>query len=291
MIKKRPPFIYILFFFIIFSLGTICAGCSEKKAEEELHVFLCFGQSNMEGNAKVEAQDSVGIDDRFMVLQAVDCNSTYAKGKWRVAIPPLVRCHTGLSPADYFGRTMVENLPDNIRVGIINVSVGGCRIELFDKDNYESYVDTSPDWLKNMVEEYDGNPYQRLVELANQAQKEGGVIKGILLHQGESNSGEQDWPQKVKGVYENLLKDINLEANSVPLLVGELVNTEQNGACAGMNEIIRTLPEIVPNAFIIPSDNCKGEEDRLHFSAEGYRELGRRYAKQMLSLYKVNNNK
>ena len=201
-------------------------------------------------------------------------------------MPPLTRCRTGLSPADYFGRTMVANLPENIKIGIINVSVGGCRIELFDKDNYESYVETSPDWLKNMVKEYDGNPYLRLVELANQARQNGGIIKGILLHQGESNSGDQDWPLKVKGVYDNLLRDINLEANSIPLLVGELVNADQNGACSGMNEIIRTLPDVIPNAYIIPSDGCEGVADRLHFSAEGYRELGRRYAKQMLTLYK-----
>ncbi|MDH6309927.1 hypothetical protein M2451_002299 [Dysgonomonas sp. PFB1-18] len=291
MTTKISSTIYVLIFSIVFSLGIFCTGCSEKKAEEELHIFLCFGQSNMEGNAKAEAQDSIGVDERFMVLQAVDCDSARVKGQWRTAIPPLVRCHTGLSPADYFGRTMVANLPENIKVGIINVSVGGCRIELFDKDNYESYVETSPDWLKNMVKEYDGNPYQRLVDLANQAQAEGGIIKGILLHQGESNSGEQDWPQKVKIVYNNLLKDINLEANSIPLLAGELVNTDQNGACAGMNEIIRTLPDVIPNTYVIPSDSCKGIEDRLHFSAEGYRELGKRYAKQMLSLYKVDNTK
>lgn len=277
---------YRLIFTIVFSLWGICAECSEKNPKEELHIFLCLGQSNMEGNAKIEAQDLIDINERFMVLQSVDCDSARIKCKWRTAVPPLTRCRTGLSPADYFGRTMVANLPENIKIGIINVSVGGCRIELFDKDNYESYVETSPDWLKNMVKEYDGNPYRRLVELANQAQQNGGIIKGILLHQGESNSGDQDWPQKVKGVYDNLLRDINLKANSIPLLVGELVNADQNGACSGMNEIIRMLPDVIPNAYIIPSDGCEGVADRLHFSAKGYRELGRRYAKQMLTLYK-----
>lgn len=291
MNKTRVYIIYRLIFTIVFSLWGIHAECTEKKPKEEFHIFLCFGQSNMEGNARIEAQDLIGIKERFLVLQSVDCDSAQAKYKWRIAEPPLTRCRTGLSPADYFGRTMVENLPENIKIGIINVSVGGCRIELFDKDNYESYVETSPDWLKNMVKEYDGNPYLRLVELANKAQQDGGIIKGILLHQGESNSGDQDWPLKVKGVYDNLLRDINLEANSIPLLVGELVNADQNGACAGMNEIIGTLPDVIPNAYIIPSDGCKGVEDRLHFSAEGYRELGRRYAKQMLSLYKADYDK
>ena len=58
--------------------------------------------------------------------------------------------------------------------------------------------------------EYDGNPYARLVELGRKAQKDG-VIKGILLHQGESNTNDSIWPQKVKKVYDKLLKDLDLE--------------------------------------------------------------------------------
>lgn len=263
-------------------------GCSNKSSqtvqEPELHVYLCLGQSNMEGNARIEAQDTIDVSERFQVMQAVDCSDLgRTKGNWYTAVPPLVRCHTGLSPADYFGRTMIENLPENIKIGIVNVAVGGCKIELFDKDNYESYVAESPDWLKNMVKEYDGNPYARLVEMAKLAQQDG-VIKGILLHQGESNTGDNEWPQKVKEVYNNLLNELGLEANSIPLLAGEVVNTDQNGACASMNAIIATLPEIIPNAYIIPSTGCEGVEDRLHFSAAGYRELGKRYAKQMLSI-------
>lgn len=270
-----------------FLLACSAKGAKEKEtAKEELHVYLCLGQSNMEGNARVEAQDTIDVDPRFMVLQAVDCpGKDREKGKWYTAVPPLTRCRTGLSPADYFGRAMVENLPANIKVGVINVSVGGCKIELFDKENYASYVSESPGWLQNMVKEYDGNPYGRLVEMAKIAQKDGGVIKGILLHQGESNTGDKEWPRKVKNVYDTLLADLGLEANSIPLLAGELVNTDQDGACASMNEIIQTLPEVIPTAHIIPSAGCEGVKDRLHFSAAGYRELGKRYAKQMLEIY------
>jgi hypothetical protein len=38
------------------------------------------------------------------------------------------------------------------------------------------------------------------------------------LHQGESNTGEEEWPAKVKDVYDNLLADLNLKAEEVPLL-------------------------------------------------------------------------
>jgi len=59
------------------------------------YIFLCFGQSNMEGNAKIEPQDTT-VNDRFKVLEAVDCpNLGRIKGKWYTAVPPLCRCHTG----------------------------------------------------------------------------------------------------------------------------------------------------------------------------------------------------
>lgn len=284
---KSMNWLVVIALLLVAGINSSCSGGKAGKQEpkEELHVYLCLGQSNMEGNAKIEPQDTVGVDERFRVLQAVDCPDLQRiKGEWYRAVPPLARCHTGLTPADYFGRTMVASLPAHIKVGVINVAVGGCKIELFEKDGYEAYVESSPDWLKNTVREYDGNPYGRLVEMANLAQQNGGVIKGILLHQGESNTGDVEWPQKVKGVYDNLLSDIQLPPNSVPLIAGEVVHKEQGGVCASMNEIINTLPETLPNASVVSSAGCEAAEDLLHFSAAGYRELGKRYAEQMLSL-------
>ena len=188
---------------ISFSSAAQNSSSNYKKKETQkknFHIYLCFGQSNMEGNAKIEAQDTIGIDPRFKVMSTLDCPGLKReKGKWYDAVPPLCRCHTGLSPADYFGRTMVASLPKKIKVGIINVSIGGCKIELFDKENYAEYISTSPDWLKGMVKDYDNNAYGRLIEMAKLAQEEG-TIKGILLHQGESNTNDSLWTKKVKMV-------------------------------------------------------------------------------------------
>lgn len=264
-------------------IGMLLLTASAFSQDKKFYIFLCFGQSNMEGNARPEAQDSI-VDSRFQVMESVDCPASgREKGKWYTAIPPLCRCRTGLTPADYFGRTLIENLPKDVRVGVINVAIGGCKIELFDRDNYQSYVTTAPKWMIGMINEYDGNPYQRLVEMAKLAQKDG-VVKGILLHQGESNTGDSLWPQKVKLVYDNLLHDLNLKANSVPLLAGETVNADQGGACASMNKIIATLPQAIPNSYVISSAGCPQRGDNLHFTAAGYRELGKRYGLQMLSL-------
>ena len=252
--------------------------------DPNFHIYLCFGQSNMEGNARIESQDTVDVNPRFQVMSTIDCSElNRTKGNWYTAVPPLCRCKTGLTPADYFGRTLVENLPKHIKVGVINVAVGGCKIALFDKDSCESYVETAPFWMKGMLKPYDNNPYARLVEMAKLAQKDG-VIKGILLHQGESNTGDSLWTEKVKVVYDNLVADLGLQADNVPLLAGEVVADDQNGQCASMNKIIATLPDVIPNAYVIPSVGCPQRGDGLHFTAEGYRMLGKRYGLRMLSL-------
>ena len=238
----------------------------------------------MEGFPGIEEQDKGPVDGRFQVLAAVDFpNQRREKGRWYTAAPPLSRPNAGIGPSDYFGRTLVEKLPASIKVGVVNVSVAGCKIELFDKDHFADYAATAPGWMKGIITAYGGNPYQRLVEMAKLAQKDG-VIKGILLHQGESNTGDKEWPQKVKALYESLLKDLNLKPEDVPLLAGELVGKDQGGACASMNPIISELPKTIPTAYVISSTGCSARPDHLHFTPAGYRELGKRYGQKMLSL-------
>jgi alpha-L-fucosidase 2 len=202
-------------------------------------------------------------------------------GEWRTAVPPLARCSTGLTPADYFGRTMVQNLPEDVKVGVVMVAVAGCSIDMFDKDKCASYTASAADWMKNIANEYGGNPYNRLIELCKKAQQDG-VIKGILLHQGESNTNDENWPANVKKVYDDILSDLGLEAGSIPLLAGEVVSADQKGVCAGHNNVIQKLPETLPQAIVIPAYGCPAGRDRLHFNVKGVRELGRRYAGAML---------
>ncbi|MBD0779882.1 sialate O-acetylesterase [Maribacter sp. ANRC-HE7] len=252
--------------------------------DPNLHVYLCFGQSNMEGSATIEPQDLI-VSSRFKVMPATDCPDVgKQKGFWYTAVPPLSQCWTGLSPADYFGRTMIKKLPDSISVGVINVAIGGCDIRLFDKAIYEDYTETYKEaWFTDKIAAYGGNPYERLITMAKKAQKDG-VIKGILLHQGETNKDNHQWPNYVQKVYNNMLADLGLTAEEVPLLAGEVVGEDQNGVCASMNPIMNTLPETIPTAHVISSEGCPVREDHVHFNSEGVRQLGARYAEKMLSL-------
>ena len=253
--------------------------------DPNFYIFLCFGQSNMEGNAKIEPQDLTGVDPRFQMMAAVDDHRLNRKmGEWYTATPPLCRENTGLTPVDYFGREMVARLPKNVKVGVIVVAVGGCHIETFMRDSVDNYVKTrAPQWMKGMLACYGNNPYNRLVTLARKAQQVG-VIKGILLHQGESNTDDVRWPEKVAWVYNQLIADLHLKTEDVPLLAGEVVRADGKGRCVRMNNIIDRLPETIHTAHVISSEGCTNGPDNLHFDAAGYRELGRRYAYKMLSL-------
>jgi hypothetical protein len=252
--------------------------------DPNFHIYLCLGQSNMEGFPGIPEADRAYDEPRFQVLAAVAFPALGREpGQWYPAVPPLCRPNSGLSPADFFGRALVASLPASVRVGVVNVAVGGCKIELFDPPAAADYIAGSPGWMQSALAAYDCNPYQRLVEMARIAQKSG-VIKGILLHQGESNVGDPAWPAKVKSMYEHLLADLHLSAADVPLLVGGLVPADQQGKCASMNAVLAALPETIPTAHFVPSDGCEALRDHLHFSPAGYRELGRRYAETMLGL-------
>ena len=253
-----------------------------QKPDPNFYIFLCFGQSNMEGAARPEAQDLKSPGPRFLWMPAVDYPATETlperkMGEWYEAIPPLCRPNTGLTPADWFGRTLVASLPENIKIGVIHVAIGGIDIKGFLPDSIDNYVKTkAPNWMKGMLEAYDNNPYKRLVTLAKKAQKDG-VIKGILMHQGETNTGDPQWAGMVQQVYDHLCGDLQLKPEEVNLYAGNIVQAGGQGVCIGCKKQIDELPQTLHTAQVISSDDCTNGPDRLHFDAAGYRELGCRY--------------
>lgn len=256
----------------------------QAAVDPDFYIFLCFGQSNMEGAAQPEAEDIQSPGPRFLLMPAVDDPQRGRKmGEWCEASSPLCRPNTGLTPADWFGRSMIETLPKNIRVGVIHVAIGGIAIQGFLPDSIKNYVKTAPAWMKPMLAAYDNNPYERLITLAKKAQKDG-VIKGVLMHQGETNTGDPRWAGMVQQVYDHMLGDLQLKPEEVPLLVGEVVQANGEGVCIGCNKQINDLPKTLHTSHVISSTGCTNGPDKLHFDAAGYRELGRRYGEKMLHL-------
>ena len=269
---------------LLLMLVCFLVSLTANAQDPNFYIFLCFGQSNMEGAARPEPQDLQGVSQRFLLMPAVDDPQRGRKmGEWCQALPPLCRPNTGLTPVDYFGRTLTENLPENIRVGVIHVAIGGIRIEGFMPDEIPNYIKTAPGWMIGMLKAYNDNPYERLVTLAKKAQKDG-IIKGVLMHQGESNTGDPEWANKVQNVYDHLLGDLQLKPEEVPLLAGEVVQANGEGQCIAMNKQIDELPKTLHTSQVISSTGCSNGPDKLHFDAAGYRELGRRYGEKMLEL-------
>jgi hypothetical protein len=266
--------------------ALLLSATSAFSQDTNFWIFLCFGQSNMESGGQMNDADRT-VDKRFLVLADFD-NATrgWKKGQWYDAVPPLTARGRGISIVDYFGRTMVANLPEKIRIGIVKCSVSGTKIELWDKDAFRTYLTNLPAsdaWKIPAANIYNNNPYQYLVDLAKIAQKDG-VIKGILIHQGESNFEDPDWPKKVKKIYGDFMKDLDLKPADVTLLAGEVVNADHQGEKAAFNEILKKLPETLPNSYTVSSAGLPCNSDHLHFTAEGQREFGKRYAEKLLSV-------
>jgi hypothetical protein len=261
------------------------AGAAQAQSPH-FQLYIAFGQSNMEGAVNTpEAQDKV-VNPRYLELPAVTCNSngrSMTQGTWTPAISPTVRCDTKISVVDWFGRTMADSLPTTDTIGLVVVAVGGTKIEGFDLDKYAAYYAAQASWMQQFAANYGGNPYGRLLTVAKQA-KQRGVVKGILLHQGESNAGDNAWAGEVKKIYEKLLSDLSLQAKDIPLLAGEVA---PKGSASGANSMIDALPNTISTAHVVSAQGLTtttADGQNVHFDAPSYRTMGKRYAQAMLAL-------
>lgn len=230
--------------------------------DPKFHVFLLLGQSNMAGFAKAVAADKVK-NPRIKVLGFDGCTATGRKqDQWDTAVPPLHECWNGaLGPADYFAKKLVEVIPANDTIGLVPCAISGEKIETFMKSG--------------------GSKYTWIVQRAKLAQQAGGVIEGILFHQGESNCGDPNWPKKVSTLVTDLRADLKL--GDIPFLAGELV---YGGACAQHNTQVNKLPGLITNGFVVSAQGLALDPSdtqwRLHFSHDAQVTFGERFEAKMV---------
>lgn len=249
-----------------------------SQPDEKFHIYLAFGQSNMEGQGELIPEDKVS-NARIKVLQGFTCpNLARSYGQWYTAEPPLFGCWGRLGVADYFARTMLENSAKDITIGIVPTAVGGSDIALFQKSAPIGKGRAGPE---KVPANFNGG-YAWLLDLAKKSQQVG-VIKGIIFHQGETNTNDSKWKYKVLEIVNDLRADLNLA--DVPFLSGELLYQNLNGCCGSHNSEIAQLSSIITNAHVVSAKGLDGV-DVAHFSAASYREFGRRYANIMLPLVK-----
>ena len=280
----------------------------------EFHVYLAFGQSNMQGPGQIRPQDREGVSDRFKIMSVVAgryASEYRTKGEWYRAVPPLIipdnglvnylGLNIGLTPIDYFGRTLVNNIPKDITVGVIAVANGDMALAAFHKTKGDDYYrgkntiggrpsQTEMQGMSRYKSAGYKNMYDAVIQNAKLAQRAGGIIKGIIVHQGESGPGLNniDWDELFQEIYDDMLADLKLASNSVPVLLGQTWNggSGNTGGALSSNDRIQSL---VPSAWIISSVGCtgrtgQGQPDNIHFGSEGLQLLGTRYGEKMLEL-------
>ena len=124
------------------ALGMLGVAVQDVDAapNPNFHIYIAYGQSNMAGNGEiVPAEDQATDPKNFLMLASHNANASQRSGKttqsiktgeWYPAIPPMFHPTENLSPADYFGRAMVDSLP-GVTVGIIPVAIGAVAQGLY----------------------------------------------------------------------------------------------------------------------------------------------------------------
>jgi hypothetical protein len=239
---------------------------SALPGKASLHLYLLVGQSNMAGRGVVTAADKIPHERVLMLNKA---------GEWVPAVDPLhfdkptaVGVGLGRSFAD-----TVAAATSGVTIGLIPCAVGGSPIDAW-----------KPGYFYNATQSHPWDDAMRRARLALQA----GTLKGILWHQGESDSNREAAP-----AYEAKLHDLvsrmraELNAPTVPFIVGQLGRFEGspwNEFKTQVDRAHRELPAKVPHTAFVSSEGLADKGDKTHFTAEAYREFGKRYAEAYLKL-------
>jgi hypothetical protein len=290
-------------------------------AKSKFHMYIAFGQSNMAGDngqqwdAYYNHKLPPSYDERFRLLEATE-NAWHDRqqNQWYPARPPLVPSGA-IGPVDYFGRYLAENTPEDITIGVVIVAVGGVALDVWSpdrermaedyKDNKNPYyadsyfvqmheAGTTSEWWVNHRERYthDGNIYKRMMELGKMAQ-EVGVIKGILVHQGESSGGDTygGWEILLEFIYDQLLEDLGLAPASIPLLAAQpatwdgKTHTKNRLDVLDFNDPANGYPSQFRGIYALDFMERGGlVSDNTHLTNASQKKLGTRFGEKMFEL-------
>jgi hypothetical protein len=273
-------FMYVIFF---------CTQSIIAAPDPNFHIYLLFGQSNMAGGGNTSNLIPADCDtsSRVKVLAFADCSGSSpdcnkysfkrTTDQWYTAFPPLHSCSEGISPGDWFAKTMLDSIRSDISIGLIPCALSGQALNVFLKGRKGFNL---PTWAHPTL----GNtsPYDWMLNRCKLAQQKG-VIKGFLFHQGESGAGEASpaWTTMAGAIFDSLKKDLGLDSK-VPVVVGELCQAS-GVCCASFNSNIDQLAKQYPFCGLTSSKGLN-RKDQYHFDAPGMREMGKRYAQAFLAL-------
>lgn len=235
-------------------------SASSPLVPEELDLYLLIGQSNMAGRGRIGEQD-LEIHPQVFTLTKDE--------QWAPAQDPLHFDKPGIVGVG-LGRTFALDLaqdhPDR-NIGLIPCAVGGSPIESWEPGEY--------------YEPTQSHPYDDMLRRARVAMRRG-KLKGILWHQGESDSNADKAPlyeARLHALIQRIRRD--LDAKDVPFIAGQMGQFEERPWDSSKRQVDRAhrdLPGQIPNTAFVSSDGLGHKGDEIHFDSAGYRALGRRYA-------------
>ena len=229
-----------------------------KRINSDLNIFLLIGQSNMAGRGNVEDVPLVKNNNILM----------FRNDRWILAEEPLHMDSpeaAGIGLGMSFAVELWGKYQDE-RIGLVPCAVGGTPL---------SRWMPGADLYKNCV---------TVIQHALTA----GKLKGILWHQGESDSNTiEDASTYAERFYQMTitLRD-DLPAQNIPIVAGELGEfLEQFDGCNYFKMVNKALHEVgdrLPLYSVARSTGLLDKGDKIHFNSRSLCEFGKRYADQYL---------
>lgn len=226
-------------------------------------VFLLWGQSNMAGRGEVLPEDRIPLPG---ILAWDDLRE-----EWVPAIDPVFndKPTAGSGLARSFARTIQSQFPER-KIGLVPSAIGGSKLE---------------EWAPG------AHLFQRGLFQARRALKNGGELKGILWHQGEGDSGNEELANTYASRFAVTLREARTELGhaSLPVVVGELgefLKFHKGVDYYGVvNEQLQEICRSVSNVEWVSAAGGTDIGDTLHFNREAVITLGKRYAEAYLKKF------
>ncbi len=238
--------------------GQEASPIGELPTEENFHLFVLAGQSNMAGRGEVEDIDRQ-VDPRVLALNA--------EGDWVPAVDPLHwdKSSAGVGLAKTFAIQYADHHP-GVTVGLIPCAHGGSSIDAWEPGAHFPQTNSHP---------YD-DTLARVQSVAEQ-----GTLTAILWHQGESDCH----PERVAGYEAKLARLFDrlraeFSAPELPVVIGQLASFGERPWDAAKQKIDaahQRLAEKLHRTDFVSSVGLAHRGDKIHFDSASYRELGRRY--------------
>ncbi len=227
--------------------------------KKNFHLFILAGQSNMAGRGIIEEQDMIA-HPRVLALSA--------DREWVPAVAPIHfdKKQAGVGLGKSFAIALAEANPD-ITIGLIPAACGGSPIESWEPGGFHTQTHSPP--------------YDDAISRTRTALKDG-ALKGILWHQGESDSREarsRQYEKRLRALVERFRKEFDDPA--LPIVVGQLGQFPEKPWDEHRRRVDRAQQNVVQyftQMAFVSSDGLTPMEDNTHFDSRSLRLFGQRYA-------------